>query len=239
MVISLICTILVPVVVFAPEEFTALRVGWIVCLVYFTLELCLRFISCTHKRWFFLAPITVLDVQALIGIAVASGLFVQWSVEWLPTTLSLLRMLHVLYLFRHVRFLRCLSYTITHGLSDIFYILLLYVLLAFFFAFEVYYAEAGEDYSHMISISGALWWAFITLTTVGYGDITPVGVQSKHVGVFCSITGVFMYSLVAAAVLHRFDKYNSEVQYRRPRKPFLPYHRLKAKLPKAKTPSHV
>ena len=218
--LSVFCVFMIVATHFAPTGSSTHRVGHVVGMVFFTLGLCLRFISCPHKRWFFLAPITILDILSLTGIIlVVSELPRRWSLDWLTTTLVLLRVSHAFYLFRRARFARCLSYTITHGLKDFFYIILLYVFLALFFAFECYYAEIGKKDSQMSSISGDLWWVFLTMTTVGYGDVTPVGALGKHVAVFCSITGVFMYSLVAAAVLYRFDKYNSDVQYRRPKKP--------------------
>ena len=233
-VVSTFCVFMIVATHFAPIGSSTHRVGHVVGLVLFTLELCLRFISCPHNRWFFLAPITILDILSLIGIVlVVSELPRRWSLDWLTTTLVLLRVSHAFYLFRRSRFTRCLSCTVTHGLKDFFYITLLYVFLALFFAFECYYAEIGKEHSQMSSISGALWWAFVTMTTVGYGDVTPVGALGKHVAVFCSITGVFMYALLAAAVLYRFDKYNSDVQYRRPKKPCVSCQRRKRQIPES------
>ena len=70
-----------------------------------------------------------------------------------------------------------------------------------------------NERSQMNFVSGGLWWAFVTLATVGYGDVTPVGSWGKYIAVYCAVTGVFMYSLVAAVVLHRFDKYHTERAY--------------------------
>ena len=225
---------------FGPWEFHKLRVCLVVCLVFFSLELCVRFISCPHKPWFYLAPVTMLDLYSLVGmVLVVSEVSSKLSLDWLTTSLNLLRVFHVFYLFRHVRFVRCLWYTIKHGHKDFFYILLLYVLLGHFFAFEGYYAEIEKERSQMKSIPGGLWWSFITLATVGYGDITPVGSWGKYIAIFCCVTGVFMYSLVAAAVLYRFDKYNSDVQYRRQTKSCSQCQRQHDKRPNAKAPSHV
>jgi voltage-gated potassium channel len=49
-----------------------------------------------------------------------------------------------------------------------------------------------------------LWWAVVTLTTVGYGDITPVTFSGRLVGVVIMLGGVLTLSLVTATVASVF-----------------------------------
>jgi voltage-gated potassium channel len=46
----------------------------------------------------------------------------------------------------------------------------------------------------------ALWWAFVSLTTTGYGDITPITPQGKTVAVFILITGTILLSVLSGTV---------------------------------------
>jgi voltage-gated potassium channel len=54
------------------------------------------------------------------------------------------------------------------------------------------------------SIPDAMWWAFATVTTVGYGDVIPVTLPGRIVGVITMITGLVMLALPAGIVASAF-----------------------------------
>ena len=55
-------------------------------------------------------------------------------------------------------------------------------------AYLMYSIEAGTN-PQMGSFIDAMWWAFATVTTVGYGDITPVTLLGKAIGIFLMLGG--------------------------------------------------
>ena len=57
-----------------------------------------------------------------------------------------------------------------------------------------------------------MWWATITLTTVGYGDVIPITAAGKVLGIFITILGVGMAALSAGIIASGF---NREVHRRR------------------------
>ena len=48
----------------------------------------------------------------------------------------------------------------------------------------------------------ALYWSFITATTVGYGDIRPVRKPSRILSVFIALTGILFTGILVAMALH-------------------------------------
>lgn len=67
--------------------------------------------------------------------------------------------------------------------------------------------QAGEEQSQMKSIPGAFWWAIVSMTTVGYGDVTPIGVWGKLVGALCVISGVLTIALPVPVVVANFNNF--------------------------------
>ena len=73
-------------------------------------------------------------------------------------------------------------------------------MLAVGFANIVYVVESGRDESHFLSAVDALWWSVQTLTTVGYGDMRPIGYAGRAVAAMCMLCGVFAIALSVAMV---------------------------------------
>ena len=48
------------------------------------------------------------------------------------------------------------------------------------------------------SFIDALWWGFSTATTTGYGDITPITIQGKILGIVLMLTGMAIFAMFTA-----------------------------------------
>lgn len=62
----------------------------------------------------------------------------------------------------------------------------------------MYYAEHDAQPDKFASIPAAMWWAIITLATVGYGDIFPITPLGKAIGGLVVIIGIAIFALPAA-----------------------------------------
>jgi len=69
--------------------------------------------------------------------------------------------------------------------------------LVFIFGTSAFLLEQGTNPSFG-SIEDGLWWAFVTLTTVGYGDIFPITSAGRVIGVLTMVFGIGVYSLMVA-----------------------------------------
>lgn len=64
--------------------------------------------------------------------------------------------------------------------------------------------EINAPGANITSYGDAVWWGFVTVTTVGYGDFTPVTVGGRAVAVVIMFTGAAAVGAVTAAVASRF-----------------------------------
>jgi len=116
------------------------------------------------------------------------------------------RAIHLFILITHFC---CSKQASLRELALLIFFLLIGVIL---FSSAVYYAEAGTERSNFKSIPDAFWWAVVTMTTVGYGDMVPLGLWGKMVGSLCAIAGVLTLALPVPVIVSNFNYfYNQEM----------------------------
>jgi len=81
--------------------------------------------------------------------------------------------------------------------------------LVFVFGTVTYSLEHGNN-PQFGEFQDGLWWAFATLTTVGYGDMVPITGAGRVVAVMTMIFGVIVYSLVVANLTVFLEEYGKK-----------------------------
>ena len=76
----------------------------------------------------------------------------------------------------------------------------------------MYFAEHRVHPDSFKSIPDSMYWSLITLTTVGYGDITPITVAGKVIASVAAICGVVVVALITGIVVSSF---NAQMERRR------------------------
>ncbi len=70
-------------------------------------------------------------------------------------------------------------------------------------SFSVLLAESGTPGANILTSSDALWWAYVTITTVGYGDYYPVTSYGRIVGIIVMTTGVGVFATFAGYIANK------------------------------------
>ncbi|CAH1226340.1 KCNA3 [Branchiostoma lanceolatum] len=183
------------------------------CVVWFTLELGMRFYACPSKVAFAKKLLNIIDFAAILPFFVTIALIVvATSRERAALSLvvlrilRLVRVLRILKLSRHVKAMRLLAVTVyesRHALGSLLLFLMIGVVT---FATGIYVTEEYVPNTFFNSIPESFWWAIITMTTVGYGDTYPQGGAGKLVAVFSFFFGILIMAMLMPIFVDKFNE---------------------------------
>ncbi|PXA68733.1 potassium channel family protein [Cryobacterium arcticum] len=74
------------------------------------------------------------------------------------------------------------------------------VLVTYIAALAVLDAESSDPDANITSFGDAIWWSFVTITTVGYGDFTPLTLRGRVIACVLMLGGVAVLGLVTATL---------------------------------------
>lgn len=118
--------------------------------------------------------------------------------------LKLISMIRILKLTRYSASLLMLSRVYRENKNTLLAAGLVMMILMFIAATGIYIFERHAQANDFGSIPACMWWAFVTLTTVGYGDITPVTVGGKIFGSLVMVCGVGIAAMPAGIFASSF-----------------------------------
>jgi voltage-gated potassium channel len=152
-----------------------------------------RYASRGRLAWVF-SPMALVDLLAIAP-------FYLSLVAVVPLDLRFVRVLRLARVFRLLR-VEALSQALhtlgnvtrkkRHELLISVFVVAMLVLLV---SSIMYFIEHGEEGTAFTSIPAAMWWGIITVTTIGYGDMTPVTAVGKVFGGVVAFLGVCAFAL--------------------------------------------
>jgi voltage-gated potassium channel len=157
----------------------------------FTVEYILRLISIRRPYKYVFSFFGVIDLLAIIP----SYLSVFFLGAQSLLVLRALRLLRIFRIFRLVHFLsemRFLSVAIANSLRKISIFILFVLTCVVILGSVIYLVE--DDNSGFTSIPQSVYWAIVTITTVGYGDVAPATPLGKFIASFIMLLG---YGIIA------------------------------------------
>ncbi len=191
----------------------------LVSVAIFTAEYLLRVWVCIDNadgkyRGSFLGRLRYMATpMALIDLIVILPFYLSFVIGIDLRVLRILRLLRILKLTRYSG-AWALFAAVLYGQRRTLYMAgFLMIIMLVLSASLMYLIEHDAQPQAFADIPSAMWWSLVTLTTVGYGDVTPVTVGGKVLGGFVTILGLGMYALPAAILASGFMQELSKRQF--------------------------
>jgi voltage-gated potassium channel len=191
----------------------------LVSVAVFSAEYVGRLWSCVEKEGYdhpvsgrvryALRPLLVVDLLAIVPFFLATfGIDLR-----VLRSLRLFRFFRLFKLARYSESIRTFGRVAREKRSDLVLSLFATGVLVLIASSMMYFVESDAQPDAFSSIPAALWWGVVTLTTVGYGDVTPVTPVGKLLGGVIALLGVGLVALPASILASGFIEEAGERDY--------------------------
>ncbi|KAL3857096.1 hypothetical protein ACJMK2_011792 [Sinanodonta woodiana] len=186
-----------------------------ICNLLLFIELIIKILASPNRLKFLRSPNTLIDLFSLVPyyMGLMLVMFHPDPIKLLDFiqvlfALRILRIFRIFALMKHFLALKILMYTIAASTKELLLLLIVVLIGVIIFACIEYYMElfSGVE-TEIVHIPMAFWWAIITMTTIGYGDVVPKSLQGYIVGAFCAISGILVIALSVPVIVNNFTVY--------------------------------
>ena len=201
--ISVICVIISSDVEIEKKYGTLLYIVEWIFTVLFTIEYVLRIYSASNRKKYIFSFMGIIDLLAIIPTYL---MFIYPPIKYLLDIriIRLIRIFRVLKLTNYVRGAYTMQIALRSSRPKIIVFLLSIFIVVIIVGTLMYIIEGPADGFN--NIADSIYWAIITLTTVGYGNIVPTTIAGKFLAAFIMILGYAVIAVPTGIVSSEFTK---------------------------------
>ncbi|KAF7217696.1 potassium voltage-gated channel subfamily V member 2-like [Nothobranchius furzeri] len=200
------------------------------CITFFTLEYLLRLLSTPDLRCFGRSVLNTVDLIAILphylqmvlecfedeDFHLHSGdietVARVGKVGQVLRIMRLMRIFRILKLARHSTGLRAFGFTLRQCYQQVGCLLLFIGLGIFMFSAMVYSVEHDVYNTNFTSMPQAWWWAAVSISTVGYGDMFPETNLGRIFAFACISFGVILNGMPISILYNKFSDYYTKLK---------------------------
>lgn len=185
----------------------------LILTVFFTFEYVTRIYCSPHPRKYILSFFGIIDLLATLPIYLA--FFLPGARHLLVIrAFRLIRIFRVFKLFNFWMEAEMLLRSIRESSKKIAVFFLFVVILVTSIGTLMYMIEGSQAHTQFDNIPNSIYWAIVTMTTVGYGDITPATPLGKFLSAFVMLLGYTIIAvptgIVSVSMMKEYRKQQNE-----------------------------
>eukprot|EP00756_Hemistasia_phaeocysticola_P056155 Hpha_TRINITY_DN321_c0_g1::TRINITY_DN321_c0_g1_i1::g.112674::m.112674/K04874/KCNA1; potassium voltage-gated channel Shaker-related subfamily A member 1 len=212
-----------------PENYhgnDGLRVTETICVALFSLEICAKLVGIEPHVAFWKDGFNYVDIVAVLPF------YIELATQGGAVNLVFLRVVRLARVFRMLKLgqysrpLQMVILVLQNSVDAVGLLVFLLFVCTVLFSSLVWLAEQQNSHFDEVervwirsdglaslfqSIPGATWWCYCTLTTVGYGEVWPMGGWGKLVGSVCMIVGLFVVAFPVILISYHYAELEREM----------------------------
>ena len=200
-ILSLVCFTIETVSGLQPETYELLNILEIVFVGIFTLEYVARIYFSKQKLKFIFSFFGLIDLIAILPFYLSLGFDLR--------TIRAVRFIRVFRLLKLTRYNKAVNFlrdAFRESKEELIVFSFLASALLYLTSVGIYYFEKDLQPDEFGSVPQALWWSVVTLTSVGYGDVTPISTAGKIFTSIILFLGIGLISVPSAILVAAFSK---------------------------------
>ncbi|XP_053555957.1 potassium voltage-gated channel subfamily V member 2 [Bombina bombina] len=204
------------------------------CIAFFTLEYILRLISTPDPQRFVRSVLNAVDLIAILPLYLqmllesftddaegGKGSSHEHEIEAVGRVgklgqvlriMRLMRIFRILKLARHSTGLRAFGFTLRQCYQQVGCLFLFIAMGIFSFSAMVYTVEHDVSGTNFTSIPHSWWWAAVSISTVGYGDMYPETHLGRLFAFLCIAFGIILNGMPISILYNKFSDYYSKLK---------------------------